>query len=599
MSHKKAFAVSAYLGIFLLLAPAVWSATTRFKPAQSYPTDRYAAFAIAVADVNGDGRPDILVGNQDSTAPGLVSVLLGNGDGTFQAAQSYATDGHQISAIAVADVNGDGRLDVVVSQVENVAVLLGNGNGTFQAPQTYTINSLFGASGVAVADVNRDGKLDLLVALPCGPNQPFCVPGGAGVLLGKGDGTFGTLQVFTAKLLSPSSIAVADVNRDGNPDLILDNGGTFLRSGEGGIDIMLGNGDGTFQAPQHYEKGGLASLSLAVGDLNGDGNPDIIIANNCANAACNESTVGVLVGNGDGTFKEVKAYFNTGGYSAESVVVADVTGDGMPDVVVANTCDNQLCGQGRVKLLVGNGDGTLTPVAPNMSSGGQSAGLIAAADVNGDGIPDLFVTNGCDLLCDGGGVVSVLLSLSPTSTSLSSSLNPSVYGQAVTLTAAVKPVGTIPATGRVNFLSGTLHVGSATLNATGVATFTKSNLNADSYPLVAVYAGDGNYLASTSPVLNQFVQQAASAAAIVSSQNPTTLGQAVTFTATITSPTAKPTGPVTFTAGNTVLGSVQLSGGKAKLTTSSLPLGAAVVTVTYQGDSNISSSSASITQTVQ
>jgi hypothetical protein len=189
--------------------------------------------------------------------------------------------------------------------------------------------------------------------------------------------------------------------------------------------------------------------------------------------------------------------------------------------------------------------------------------------------------------------------LSPTATSFTSSLNPSVYGQAVTLTATVKPVGTIPATGRVNFLSGTRRIGSATLNASGVATFTKSNLNADSYPLVAVYAGDPNYLASTSAALIQVVQQATSAAAIVSSQNPSTLGQAVTFTAAITSPTAKPNEPVTFTTGTTVLGTVQLSGGKAKLTTSSLPLGAAVVTVTYQGDSNISGSSASITQTVQ
>jgi hypothetical protein len=597
MSNKKALAVSVCLGTFLLLAHASWSATTRFKPAQSYPSGN--GFAIAVADVNADGRPDILVGDEDSTAAGIVSVLLGNGDGTFQAAQSYVTGGHQITAIAVADVNSDGKLDVVVSQFEGVAVLFGNGNGSFEAPQTYPINSAFGASGIAVADVNRDGKPDLLVSLECFPTSPYCGPGGAGVLLGEGNGMFGTLQAYSSGGFYPSSIAVADVNHDGNLDLILDNEGNSLGSGKGSAGILLGNGDGTFQAAQKYETGGFNGGSLAVGDLNGDGNPDIIIAHNCANPACNESTVGVLLGNGDGTFKDVKVYFNTGGYSAQSVVVVDVTGDGIPDVVVANTCDNQFCSQGRVKLLVGNGDGTLTPVAPNFSSGGQSAWQIAAADVNGDGIPDLFVTNGCDLLCDRGGIVSVLLSLSPTATSFSSSLNPSVYGQAVTLTATVKPVGTIPATGRVNFLSGTRRIGSATLNASGVATFTKSNLNADSYPLVAVYAGDPNYLASTSAALIQVVQQATSAAAIVSSQNPSTLGQAVTFTAAITSPTAKPNEPVTFTTGTTVLGTVQLSGGKAKLTTSSLPLGAAVVTVTYQGDSNISGSSASITQTVQ
>ena len=132
-----------------------------------------------------------------------------------------------------------------------------------------------------------------------------------------------------------------------------------------------------------------------------------------------------------------------------------------------------------------------------------------------------------------------------------------------------------------------------------MATLTRSNLNADSYPLTARYGGDANNPASTSAVLNLVVQAASSAATLTSSPNPSTQGQVVTFTATITSPTVKPTGPVTFTAGKTVLGAAQLNSGKAKLTLSSLPVGSTKVKVTYYGDSNIAKSSASVIQTVQ
>jgi len=186
-----------------------------------------------------------------------------------------------------------------------------------------------------------------------------------------------------------------------------------------------------------------------------------------------------------------------------------------------------------------------------------------------------------------------------TSTVLVSSLNPSIYGQNVTWTATVTSSGSITPTGTVKFIGSGDLIGSATLNSGGVATLTKSNLNADSYALTAVYVGNAPNLGSTSAVLNQVVVQTTSTATLTSSPNPSTHGQAVTFTATITSPTVKPTGPVTFTAGKTVLGTAQLSGGKAQLTISSLPVGSTKVTVTYNGDSNIAKSSASVIQTVQ
>jgi hypothetical protein len=185
-----------------------------------------------------------------------------------------------------------------------------------------------------------------------------------------------------------------------------------------------------------------------------------------------------------------------------------------------------------------------------------------------------------------------------TNTALTSSLNPSIYGQKVTWTATVTSSGSIKPTGRVNFTWDGYSIGSATLNASGVATLTKSNLNADPYPLTAVYSGDANNLRSTSAIVNQVVKETTSAAKITSTPNPSTPGQAVTFTATITSPTVIPTGPVTFMVGTKVLGTAQLSSGKAKFTTSTLPVGSTQVTAVYYGDSNIAKSSASVIQIV-
>lgn len=184
-----------------------------------------------------------------------------------------------------------------------------------------------------------------------------------------------------------------------------------------------------------------------------------------------------------------------------------------------------------------------------------------------------------------------------TQTTLKSSLTPSIYGQKVTFAATVDASGPVPPTGRVKFSAGDT-IGLAALDSHGVATITRS-LNAGRYPLVAVYIGDAHNLSSKSAVLKQVVRQTTSEATITSSQNPSMHGQAVRFTATITSPTVTPTGPVTFTAGKTLLGTAQLSGGKAMLTILSLVLGSTKVTATYYGDSNIANSSASVFQTVQ
>jgi hypothetical protein len=167
----------------------------------------------------------------------------------------------------------------------------------------------------------------------------------------------------------------------------------------------------------------------------------------------------------------------------------------------------------------------------------------------------------------------------------------------------VTTAGALPPTGNVVFTWSdgfrTFAIGSATLNSNGVAILTKSNLNADPYPLIARYKGDTNNLGSSSTVLNQVVLQATSRATLTSSVNPAAVGQPVTFTAKITSPTVRPTGPVTFTSGKMALGTAQLNNGNAILTISSLAAGSWKITATYAGNSNVAKSSASVTQVVQ
>jgi uncharacterized repeat protein (TIGR03803 family) len=251
------------------------------------------------------------------------------------------------------------------------------------------------------------------------------------------------------------------------------------------------------------------------------------------------------------------------------------------------------------------GNGTVFKLAPS----GAETVLYSFGSRSGDGSQpwsglvldekgNLYGTTQVGGAYGAGAVFEVTSAAAATSTGLTSSLNPSIYGQGVTWTATVTTSGPDAPTGRVKFTWNGYSIGTATLNASGVATLARSNLNADPYPLKAVYVGDANNLGSTSAVLNQVATETTSSATLTSSPNPSASGQAVTFTATITSPTVMPTGPVTFAVGKTVLGTAQLSGGRAKFTISTLAVGSTKVTATYYGDSNIAQSSASVTQTV-
>ncbi len=456
-----------------LFAVSSLNASSLFGHVKLYKSGVTLESSIAIADVNGDGNPDLLtVGEPYDYAFGEIGVLLGTGKGKFGSFATYYTGGTYPTSIALGDVNGDGHVDVVVANYENIAVLFGNGNGTFQAAQNFGS----GAKAVALADVNGDGKLDLLVATDNSVEVRF----------GNGDGTFQAAQDYGT---GGYMIAVADVNGDGTLDMLVTTDG---------VSVLLGNGDGTFQPPQDYSSGGNSPQSIYVHDVNGDGKPDLIVANLLSN------NVGVLLGNGDGTFQPVQTY-DSGGFYAAAVVAADLNGDGIPDLAVANEYGG-VSGKSVVGVLLGNGDGTFQ-AAQTVSPGVSGSGTIAAAHVTGSGMPDLVVS-GCRAIrhCVDG-IFAVLPNTTTgiaTATALSSSLNPSKHGQAVTFTATVSSPGPTP-TGKVKFMDGTTSLGSVALSG-GIATVTKSKLAVGTHPITAQYLGDAANAKSTSPVLNQVVQ---------------------------------------------------------------------------------------------
>lgn len=581
------------------LAPSSSWASKLFQPAQTYGSGGVTALSIAVADINGDGKPDIVVANGCGLGPscsiGAVAVLLGNGDGTFQAAKNFKSGLAFTSSVAVADVNGDGKPDLVLSTGVTCSpacagmgsVLLGNGDGTFGTFHTFLTGG-YEAGAVAIADVDGDDKLDILVSNAF-ENSNLSGHGSLGVLLGNGDGTFQAAQTYDTGDLAPNSLVLGKLNDNGKLDAV-------LVHPDGNLAVLMGNGDGSFQAAQIYRTGGALSYSVAIADINGDGKPDLIATGGTGSGESSE--VGVLLGNGDGSFQPVVA-FDTGAPFSSSVAVADVNGDGYPDLIVAHTCPT-FCNASPITVLLGNGDGTFK--APQRyTSGGKNANAVVATDVNGDGKPDLLVANSCVSNADcSSGVVAALLGISgvKTSTKLGSSLNPAVYGQSVTITATVSSVGPSAPTGTVKFMNGSVSLGSAAVSG-GVASLTKTNFAAGTLSITAIYSGDTNSAKSTSAPLVQNIDQATTMTAITSSVNPSTQGEAVKFTAHVTSATTHVTGSVTFTAGSAALGTVALSSGKATLTTSALPKGSnQTITATYGGTSNIVGSAGSVNQTV-
>ncbi|HLP91660.1 MAG TPA: FG-GAP-like repeat-containing protein [Nostocaceae cyanobacterium] len=324
------------------------------------------AVSVTVGDFNDDGKEDLATVNYSSNN---VSVVLGQGDGTFSPVSNYNVGPAPFSA-AVGDFNGDDNQDLVIANnnSDKVSLLLGQGDGTF-SPGT-DIDATFGGVSVIVEDFNGDTKQDLAVA--------NFFSGTVGVVLRQEDGTFGAATSFSVGD-EPRSMVVGDFNNDGSQDLVVAN------SVSNTVSVLIGQGDGTFSQAINYDVGS-DPYSVAVGDFNSDGIQDLAVANSGSNA------MSVLIGQGDGTFSQA-TNINLDS-SPSSVAVGDFDGDSKQDLAV--TTSNGL------SVLLGQGDGTFAS-AINVS---DVSGYLIVADFNDDGKQDLAIA-------DGGNLLNVLLNNNP------------------------------------------------------------------------------------------------------------------------------------------------------------------------------------------
>jgi hypothetical protein len=316
---------------------------------------------LAVGDFNLDGRADLAIAN---FGPGSISVLLGNGDGTYKAAVIYPT-GEFSTSVAVGDFNGDGYPDLVTgnSGANNISVFLGNGDGTFRAAVNYGLsNAGGGPNSIAVADLNGDGRADVITADQAGTLSVF---------FGNGDGSFQTSVTYgTSQTSSGDSVlVVGDFNGDGYPDV------AAILYGSAGLQVYLGSSNGTLHLTYTaFAIGGIFPSNITTGDFNGDGKLDLAVPDNWG--------VWILAGNGDGTF-QTPVNVGSGG-DGHGVIAGDFNGDGKQDLVYTAT-------SGTIIFAPGNGDGTF---GTEMTFGPPSApAVIGVADLNGDGRADFSVVN--------------------------------------------------------------------------------------------------------------------------------------------------------------------------------------------------------------
>jgi hypothetical protein len=354
--------------------------------------------------LNGDGKPDLVAlnayamnqggaggsgaggsgsggsGSGGSTGPngaGSMSVFLSGASAGFTGPQNYLA-GAALNALAIGDLNGDGKADVAVTNRQDLAVLFNSGDGTLLAPVSFATGT--GPSGIAIGDLNGDGKADIAVANAGGAfsGPASAMDGDVAVFLSLGNETFVSANYPAG--INPNSLAIGDLNGDGRADLAV--------ASSGGVGVLLNNGNGTFTASVMYGAG-TRPQSVAIADLNGDGKPDLALSNGNIHGAS------VLLNLGNGTFAAAVDYAYSDYVSA--IVVGDLNGDGKPDLAAIDI-GSAPCAVVAVWLNVGSGTFG-APFSLVVNPVPQYDNL-SVGDLNGDGKLDLVVPGG-----DGVGVL--------------------------------------------------------------------------------------------------------------------------------------------------------------------------------------------------